>query len=106
MQWPKDKREKLAIVIRARSQEILQETLERFVNDPFDKRLEAFDEKIIEFLRPLGFRVAKRWEVESHEGIVLFKQSQTHLFFGLSQGMVVGIRKDHAEKILVLGLPG
>jgi hypothetical protein len=105
MQWPKDKREKLARMLQARSEEIQHEILKGF-DASFDKRLELFDEKILEFLRPLGFRVAKRWEVESHEGMVLFKQSPTHLWFGLSQGMVVSIRKDHAEKILVLGLPG
>jgi len=101
MQWPKDKREKLARLIKARSEEIKQDIL-----GDSNSYTDKFDKNVLEFLKPLGFIRSHWWQVESNDTILMLRQSPTHLWFHTIHGLVVKISKEQAEKILVLGLPG
>ncbi len=72
----------------------------------FSEVIKMADSKVLGILAPLGFKRAdKDWEVESNLDIMMFKPSETHLWFTTIQGRVVKIGKEEAEKILVLGIP-
>jgi hypothetical protein len=103
MQWSKDKREKLARMIKARSEEIKQNNLGDSDEHSYTDK---FDRNVLEFLKPLGFRRSHFWQIESNESILMLRESPTHLWFHTIDGLVVVISKEQAEKILVLGLPG
>jgi hypothetical protein len=107
MNWDRQKREKLARMIAMKCLEIQNHCIShvQITGENWPRILELTDERIMALLGPLGFeRANKDWD-ESHEDVMLFKQSDTHLWFQTAQARIVRIEKTKAERVLVLGLP-
>lgn len=107
MNWDRQTRIRLARMISAKCQEIQNQCiLESRLTGNWPKILELTDERTMNLLEPLGFKRAnKDWEHDALVAFVLFKQSDTHLWFETAQGRIVKIEKTKAERVLVLGLP-
>lgn len=100
MEWTRDIRHKLARHIRELSLKIQTEEFSK--KGIFPDMVERTIGRIMERLEPLGFESAnKDWVHEDG----LYKDSPTHLWFEIAQCRIVKIRKDLAEKLLVLGFP-
>jgi hypothetical protein len=108
MKWHAEQRRKLALMVRARALGIQEQEFRdaRLKRKTFSEVIKTADSKVLGLLAPLGFkRAEKDWEVESNQDIMLFKPSDTHLWFTTIQGRVVKISKEQAEKVMVLGFP-
>lgn len=115
MKWSLETRKKLAKMIRDRALGIQEQEFREAKRTQaqmglgiktFSEVIKMADSKVLGILAPLGFKRAdKDWEVESNQDIMMFKPSETHLWFTTIQGRVVKISKEEAEKILVLGIP-
>lgn len=107
MDWPLETRKRLAKLVKDTSLRILFDTQNdcTIPNRTHLDVLEWTNEKVLEFLEPLGFiRTKKDWRIEEYGGrVTLFRQSETHLWFETAQGGVVKITKEDAQKVLVLG---
>lgn len=111
MEWSQETRHKLARNIKELSLEIQKEELARCAN--FPQAAENTIKRILQRLESVGFQRAHGdFQVEyacylSDKGtsLNLYRDSETHLWFETAQARVVTIRKDKADKLLVLGLP-
>lgn len=106
MEWDIEKRRKLAGLVKNLSWRIQDEELKnaRTRRLSFSEVIENTDRRVLERLEPLGFQRANRdWVHESGEEPTIFQQSATHLWFDTTQGRIVKVSKDDAEKVLVLG---
>lgn len=77
----------------------------------FPVMVERTIDRIMKRLEPLGFeRADGDWEPEFRENLGMghtlnvYRDSPTHLWFETAQSRIVKIHKDHAVKVLVLGL--
>lgn len=107
MKWTVETRTKLARLIRDRALGIQEQEFKdaKKAFKTFSEVIRSADDKVLGLLAPLGFKRADRdWEVESNLDIVMFKPSDTHLWFTTIQARVVKISKEKAEKVLVLGI--
>lgn len=109
MNWTREVRLKLARRIRELSLEIQKEEFARHASGGanFPETVENTIERIMERLAPLGFERANRDWTYLEEGVDamenLYHDSPTHLWFETAQARIVKIRKEDAEKILILG---
>jgi AAA+ ATPase superfamily predicted ATPase len=107
MKWSPETRRKLAKMIRDRALGIQEQEFKEAKRTlkTFSEVIKTADSKVLGLLAPLGFKRAnKDWEIESNQDIMIFKPSETHLWFTTIQGRVVKISKEKAEKVLVLGM--
>lgn len=66
------------------------------------------EKKLIELLGSRGFKIHRglTGRLVRVEGRFIYEQSSEHLWFCVARYRVVRIKKEQAEKILVLGLGG
>lgn len=105
MKWTLETRRKLALMIKVRALGIQEEEFKEAKKNlrSFSEVIRSADGKVLRLLAPLGFKRAdKDWAIESNQDIMMFKPSDTHLWFSTIQGRVVTISKEKAEKVLVL----
>jgi len=108
MEWDIKTRRKLAHIVKRKALAIQEDEFRNAMKSrlTFGEIIDVVDRRILEVLGPLGFqRAEKDWEHESHEEIMIFKPSKTHLWFETAQGRIIKISKKRAEKIVILGLP-
>jgi len=108
MEWPQSQRRKLGRMVKDKALAIQEEEFKKAkpARLTFGEILENVDRRILESLGPLGFqRANKDWEHEVHTDLMIFKQSETHLWFETAQARIVKISKEDALKVLVLGIP-
>lgn len=102
MRWDFKKRSKLALLVWEKSGLI---TSDIKASNLIDFRFQR-DRLTLEYFEKVGFRRVYQWEMDrTPHHPRLFKASKTHLFFLVTTNHVMGVKKNVAEKILVLGLP-
>ena len=108
MEWPLEKRAKLALKVRERAISIRdQETLNgRREGLSYEEISRRADERIMDLLGSIGFeRVHEGMELERAGIPMIFRQSETRLLFETVQGKVVSISKDDAIKLDLFEIP-
>ena len=110
MEWNKENRLKLARNIRQLAIKIQEEEFSKHTN--FPDMVNKTIQRIMEKLQPLGFERANNdFNMDSGEHLGeghllhIYKESKTHLWFETAQCRIVKIRKELAEKVLILGIP-
>lgn len=104
--WTLESRKKMAKMIQKKSVEIERKVWDdRVFMDSYDERVAEAHRRILNHFLPLGFEQSHfvQTAIESNDGPMMLVSVGDYLFFHTTQGQVIKINQELAEKFLVLG---
>jgi hypothetical protein len=107
MNWSFQLRSKLARAIQKKSVEIEKNVWQdRVFMDSYDERVAEAHRRILNNFCPLGFESSNFCEtkIESNEEVMMFVSVGEYLFFHTTQGQILKINQEVAEKFLVFSI--